>query len=116
MITVGPRISGIRLSGSSQYQDFFNGHYRVKVSLITGKNSITLEYRDFPGKIPIFEVNKCNVVNLKILISGFFEIFGHLCPDIQGLAVLTIRCCSSCGRSCCSSSGPFCSSSGCGIH
>ena len=41
-ITVGPCISGIRLSGSSQYRDFFNGHYRVKVSLITGKNLITV--------------------------------------------------------------------------
>ena len=26
-------------------------------------------------------------MNLKIQLSGFFEIFGHPCPDIQGLAV-----------------------------
>ena len=55
--TASPCISGIRLSGSSQYRDFFNGHYKVKVSLITGKNSITVV---FPG---------------------------HPYPDIQGLAV-----------------------------
>ena len=28
--TASPCISGIQLSGSSQYRDFFNGHYRVK--------------------------------------------------------------------------------------
>ena len=28
-------------------------------------------------------------MNLKIQLSGFFEIFGHPCPDIQGLAVST---------------------------
>ena len=28
-------------------------------------------------------------MNLKIQLSGFFEIFGHPCPDIQGLAVTT---------------------------
>ena len=27
-------------------------------------------------------------MNLKIRLSGFFVIFGHPCPDIQGLAVL----------------------------
>ena len=26
-------------------------------------------------------------MNLKIQLSGFFEILGHPCPDIQGLAV-----------------------------
>ena len=26
-------------------------------------------------------------MNLKIQLLGFFEIFGHPCPDIQGLAV-----------------------------
>ena len=28
------------------------------------------------------------MVNLKIQLLGFFEIFGHPCPDIQGLAVI----------------------------
>ena len=45
--TASPWILGIQLSGSSQYRDFFNGHNKVKVSLITGKNSITVI---FPGK------------------------------------------------------------------
>ena len=48
------------------------------------------DYHDFSRKIPILEVNKCFVVNLKIQLSGFFEIFGHTCPDIQGLAVHTL--------------------------
>ena len=30
-------------------------------------------------------------MNLKIQISGFFEIFGYHCPDIQGLAVVVLH-------------------------
>ena len=52
--------------------------YRVKVSSINGKK---FDYRDFSRKIPIIEVNKCSVVNLKIQLLGFFEIFGRPCPD-----------------------------------
>ena len=50
------------------------------------------DYRDFSGKIPIFEVTKCFVVNLKIQLSGFFEIFRHprLVPIFKDL-LYTIR-------------------------
>ena len=61
--TASPWISGIWISGSLQYQDFFNGHYRVKVSLITGKNSITVI---FPSRY-----SRLSVVNLKIQLLGF---------------------------------------------
>ena len=86
--TASPRLLGPRLSGSSQYWDIFSGFfwiYRVKLSSITGKK---FDYRDFSRKIPIIEVNKCSVVNLKIQLSGFFEIFGHPCPDNRGPPVL----------------------------
>ena len=93
-LTGGPRLSGPRLSGSSQYRDFFSAffldlqsksflNYREKI----GKK---FDYRDFSRKIPIIEVNKCSVVNLKIQLSGFFEIFGHPCPDNRGPPVFVI--------------------------
>jgi hypothetical protein len=67
--------------GSSQYRDFFNGHYLLRIS---GFSQEKFDYQDFSRKILIIEVNKCSVVNLKIQLLGFFEIFGHSCPDNRG--------------------------------
>ena len=40
--------------------------------------------------VPIIEVDKCSVVNMKIqYVSGFFEIFGYPCPNNQELSVLS---------------------------
>ena len=44
-------------------------------------------YHDF--SVPIIEVDKFSVVNLKIWLLGIFEISGHPCPDNQGLNVCT---------------------------
>ena len=61
-------------------------------------NLINLVYRDFPGKIPVFEFfwenpGKSRYSRLIRLISdqisGFFEKIWHTYPDIQGPTVIT---------------------------